>query len=401
MKRGAWHQCGHQGQTVADELLQIGVGVGAILSPLNLAMQNATEYSEAYRGLGAEVLLDPQFYTPKHDKGFLATYPTIEYRKSIDALGALQIDEMSGLSEALEAQARTMGVSAMIAPGVVYEASAPKIEELNAKLFHAAKVAGDGIGIPTYATVVLSSGISTSEAADAALSAATSLPADGWYYSFEFKTEEIPASPDELLRYCSSSLILACTGKPVLHAFAGPMANLAFGAGARAAGIGMQKTLWGFRRERFEEKADAGGGGGGAPPRFFATPLWGRIIFPDETRRVDAGTLAKILAHTPHSGPVTHAGNLPWGKKESQKHLVHAISDAVTPLANLKDARAAMTLVQKQLEAAQALCAEVRVQNVDLNACKPSYHGAWITAAKGTLEARKGDYDFLELVGGP
>ena len=50
-------------------------------------------------------------------------------------------------------------VMQLIAPAIPYEAARPDITQLNARLFLAAKAAGDALSIPTYATVVLGSSV--------------------------------------------------------------------------------------------------------------------------------------------------------------------------------------------------------------------------------------------------
>ena len=179
MRRGAWHQCGHVGQKIVAELLAINVGVGAVISPKDLALDNASRYSEKYRELGADVLLDPQFYEPEYSAGKLNTYPTAQFRQSIGALGALQPGAMGGLSKALEDENRVLGTAAVIAPAIPYEAARPDIIDLNARLFSAAKAAGDEIGVPTYATVVLGQSSTSEGVANTILSSATALNSDG------------------------------------------------------------------------------------------------------------------------------------------------------------------------------------------------------------------------------
>jgi hypothetical protein len=399
MRRGAWHQCGYNSQKLIGELMQAGLGVGAIISPKDLALDKAKEYSEKYRLLGRGVLFDPQFYEPEFAAGKLTTYPTSAFRQSIGALGALQPAAISGLADALESENRELGCEAVIAPAVPYEAARPDIVALNARLFDTAKAAGDAIGIPTYATVVLGQSATTAGVAQGILSSATALSADGWYYGFEFDAQErLPTDVEAVYRYCTAGLTLACTGKPVLHACAGPLANMAYGAGARGVGIGIWQNLWGFTRSKFQQTSGQGGGGD-APPRYFSAALWGTIVHPDETLQLSSGMQSQVMLHSPYSQNLM--SGITWPKREANKHLVHMIASATDPLAQMVDARQAMSSAVSALVKANALHAAIRAAGVQLRDNTDTYQSSWAAAGTRALAQNTDDYDWLELSGGP
>lgn len=399
MRRGAWHQCGHNSQKLVGELMQAGLGVGAIISPKDLALENAKQYSTDYRALGKGVLFDPQFYEPEFLAGKLATYPTSAFRQSIGALGALQPSAMTALTQALETENRELGCEALIAPAVTYEAARPDIVALNARLFDAAKAAGDAIGIPTYATVVLGNSTTTSDVAHTILSNATALNADGWYYACEFDAQErLPTDVDAVYRYGSAGLTLACTGKPVLHACAGPLANISYGAGARGVGLGIWQNLWGFNRARFQP-ATGQGGGGDAPPRYFSVPLWGTIVHPDETLQLTTAQQAQVMQHSPYSQGL--GIGVTWPTWESRKHHVHMIATATEPLAQMVNARQAMTAAAAALKSANALHTAIRNTGIQLRDNTDTYQSPWAAAGTRMLAQNTDDYDWLELSGGP
>ena len=83
MKRGAWHQCGDKSQRIAEEQLELGAGVGVIISPRDLSRDNAVEYSERYRALGGQVIIDQQFHNPDYTNQLLSTYPISQFRSDI------------------------------------------------------------------------------------------------------------------------------------------------------------------------------------------------------------------------------------------------------------------------------------------------------------------------------
>jgi len=397
MRRGAWHQCGFNSQIVVRDFIQRGVGVGAILSPKDLSLDNAVSYSEEYRDAGGGVLLDPQFYEPEYSAGKLLSYPMAEFRQSLTALGGLSDAALAGLSAALESENQSLGCDAIIAPAIPYEAARPDIARLNARLFDAAKAAGNALGVPTYATVVLGQSVTTAVVAEGLLSSATALDADGWYYAFEFNDgERLPADVDAVFRYCQAGLTLACTGMPVLNAFAGPLANLAFGSGACGAAVGFWQNLWGFSRARFQP-APAQRGGGDAPPRFFSTPLWGTIVYPDEVLQIDAGLQSQVLSHSPYSAQVQPGLGTRWEKWDSYRHMVHKVMERGQQLADLHDARDAMQQVVGDLRSANRLHAQIVSQGLRLRDGSDSYQPSWASAATRLLTEGADDYDWLEL----
>lgn len=89
MRRGAWHQCGDRSQRLVEEQLEYGSGVGVILSPRDLGRKRALIYAERYRDLGAQVLIDHQFYVPDFTNPRLDSYPISSFRAAVSSLGQL------------------------------------------------------------------------------------------------------------------------------------------------------------------------------------------------------------------------------------------------------------------------------------------------------------------------
>jgi hypothetical protein len=399
MRRGAWHQCGHQSQILIGELMQAGVGVGAILSPKDLSLDNARRYAEQYRSLGMGILFDPQFYQPEFAAGRLGTYPTLAFRQSIGALGALPPGAIAGLAQAIEDENRELGSDAVIAPAIPYEAARPDIIDLNALLFEAAKAAGDAIGIPTFSTVVLSDSATNEGVVSNILSSATALNADGWYFGFEFDAQQrLPTDSGAVYRYCSAGLTLAGTGKPVLHAYAGPLSLVAYGAGARAVGLGIWQNLWGFTRSRFQQRLGSGGGGD-APPRYFSAPLWGTVIYPDEFQLLAPPLRAQITQHSPYSQNISPG--VAWSKRLSQKHMIHILVEQTNILAQMVNARQAMNSAVATLNSAAAIHSAIRASGIRLKDNTDTYQSPWASAGATSIIQNSNDYDWLEMVGGP
>src|SRR5271165_1417324 len=259
MRRGAWHQCGDRSQRLVEEQLQQEAGVGVVLSPRDLTRTNALRYAESYRSFGAEVLIDHQFYVPDFTNPRLNSYPISAFRVAVSSLKQFSGPELTEFKNQLRIDNSELQADAVIAPAVLYEAGRQDIALLNARLFAAARAVGDELGKPVYATVALGRSVTASDQTiSAALAQATALNCDGWYFGFEFEDERIPSSREAVRRCCTAGLTLACTGKPVLHAYAGPAGLLSFGFGATGVGVGHSQNLWKFTSDRWQPPSPQG-----------------------------------------------------------------------------------------------------------------------------------------------
>lgn len=400
MRRGAWHQFGDKSQKLVLEQLQGGVGVGAIISARDLTMNNAADYANQYRDLGAGVLIDHQFYVPDFSNTKLASYPTNQFRDSISGLNQVNPQQLAGLAQAIASIHTSISTDGIIAPAAVYEAARPDIVDLNARLFETAKAVGDARGLPTYATVVLArSATSSHNTLAAILGSATALDADGWYFSYEFSPSRLPSAYDEVYRCCGAALTLACTGKPVLNAYAGPIALLSLGSGCAAVGVGHSQNLWGFTRERWETPTSQGGGGGDAPPRFFSTALWGTIVYPDEVVRLPSGVATQVLTQSPYSArSVTTSGTLPWSRWDANKHLVDRVCQTVGTIATDTSPRQNLQAAATILRQAVTLHGQIADRGLALRDEAGAYQDAWLRAINELESSRASDYAYLDLI---
>jgi hypothetical protein len=398
MRRGVWHQCGDRSQKLVEEQLEQGLGVGVIVSPRDLARDNAVEYTRRYKALGAEVLIDQQFYNPSYTNDKLGSYPLNDYRVGMTRLHQLTDFELADVAERLYQDSVDFGVDAVLAPAVLYEAGRADLVTLNAKLFRAAKTAGERLGKPTYATVVFGRSLTSSDQAlYPVLGQASGLEADGWYYGFEFEAERIPSSPDAVFRACRAGLTLAGTGKPVLHGYAGPMALLSLGFGSTGAAVGHSQNLWRFTPERWQPPSGQGGGGD-APARFFSGTLWGTIVHPDELAQLPQDLRQRILTRSPFSGMAASDPPPDWSRWDANKHLLHVICSTVqvisaAPLAR-ENAQAAITMLRAALD----LHAEIAATGLELSDDSNAYQGNWLVAIERLLLQHGSDYNFLELL---
>lgn len=398
MNPGAWHQCGHNSQKIVLEELENGKGEGVILSPRDLPFGNAEKYSLSYRDLGAEVAYDPQFYIPSFTNSKLKTYPDVISRQNAagrvpfsGAATAQLRDQLVEINSALQ-------TTLVIAPGVICETATPDTIALNRQLFRGAKLAGDQLGVPTLATIMIGASAAASEASTTAiLSALTAVEADGWYFGFEFPSEErLPATKALIKRCLAAILSLACTGKPVFHAYSEPMAVLSLSAGASLVGVGHCQILWHFHRSRWENRASPQQGGGDAPPRFFSRMLWGTLVYPDEINQLSTGLQASVLAHSPFSSQV--GSGLPWRRWDAYKHCVSVVCDEVATMLTSGSAQSAAAHAETLLQTAIDTFNQVSTEGVTPRDGAAGYQPIWRAALAELLAENAEDYAFMSLL---
>lgn len=371
--------------------------MGVILSPRDLARHTAIAYAQRYHGLGAHVLIDQQFYVPNFTNSKLDSYPICHSRTTASQLHQITDDGLAALASELRTINKELSTDGLIAPALVYEAARPDIVQLNARLFAAAKQVGDDLGIPTYATLILGhSATSSNQTMSTILSQATALNSDGWYYSFEFSPERVPSSREQVLRCCVAGITLACTGLPVLHAYAGPMALLSLGFGATGAGIGHSQNLWRFTRSRW---ALSTGGGGNAPPRFFSSNLWGTITYPDEIAPLTLSLRNQVLTHSPFSTQVSSSPPfLDWARWDANKHILNIICSVVANIAADNDPRANANAAITLLQGAVTLHGNIAATGLVLRDNTNTYQANWQAAMNDLLNNRSSDFDYLALL---
>jgi len=401
MRRGAWHQCGDRSQRLVREQLEHERGVGVILSPRDLSFESARTYASEYSSHAVDILIDLQFCNPVFSNDRLSSYPTSEFRASVSQISEISDRDADAFSSALQTVQETLGTTAVIAPAVKYEASRPDIIDLNARLFSAARRVGDALGIPTYASVILGNSVTSSAAImNSILSSATAVEADGWYYAFEFGLQErIPSAREWVYRCCAGGLKLACTGKPVLHAYAGPMGVLSLGVGVQGVGIGHWQNLWQFSRGRWEPSDETGGGGGDAPPRMFSEHLWGTIVYPDEFILLSGALRSHVFIESPFSPQSATAVDPSWTRWLANKHLIYVLASAISRIAATSDARGCARGAIAMLEHAAVLHQQIAADGHQLTDQTNTYQQIWREVMEEILAGHDDDYEFLDLIG--
>jgi hypothetical protein len=401
MKKGFWHQFGDRSQKMSLELLGMGNGVGVIISPRDLSFENAKDYSESYRNLGADVLIDLQFYNPTFSNDLLVTYPINEFRQSMSTLHQLSSAELDIFADHLRVINGELHTSAVIAPSLVYEGGRNDIIEINSKLFSVAKKVGEDLGLPTYSTIMLGRSVTNSDSiVQDVLSSATALNSDGIYFGFEFDANRIPSDQSFITRFGESLLTLASTGKDILHSFAGPLSLLSIGFGATGVAVGHSHNLWQFSRQRWEPST-ASGGGGDAPPRFFSTNLWGTIIYPDELidSALPANLRNRLLTTTPFSNMLNITTAIPWDRWTANKHLLYAIGSTICQMSSLDTLRKRAQFAQNLLQNAVTLATKISRLNIQLKDDTCCYQQNWLNSVTNILANCSDDYDYISLLG--
>jgi hypothetical protein len=378
------------------ELIDNDIGSGVIISSRDVSRHKAVDYSSIYVDMGCEVIIDFQFCKPDFVNSKTESYETNKYRVAISRLKTINDKGLAKLQKHIESINKDLSTTAVLAPAVKYEAGRPDICDLNQRLFEVSKNVGDALSVPTYSTIILGSSITSSiDTINSILSEATSLNCNGWYFGFEFDTyERVPSQTKDVYNCCLTLLKLACTGKPVLHAFAGPLGLLSMGAGATGVGIGHYQNLWQFTRGRFEKSENAGGGGGDAPARYFSKALWGTIVYPDEIQPLDVKLRNIIHTASPFS-PESFQNLLPWAKWSSYKHLLYVIGDTLIGIGDDATPRERLQYARDILQNALKLHRKIPLELKDNS---DAYQGNWIEVIDKLTKSNSEDYDYLSML---
>ncbi|MBM7845370.1 hypothetical protein [Herpetosiphon giganteus] len=394
MKRGVWFQYGSGSQKIMLDLAKTGVGQGAVFSPRDISQNSMITNAKKLKKLGFELMIDQQYHIPSYSNKNLQSYSMNNHRNRISKLVEIDSDGLLSLQRDLLFINEKVGTNAVIAPAVIYEASDDKITDLNEKLFKAAKQVGDNLGIPTYASIIIGrSAVISDSNIMALLSDITRLNADGWYFSFEFSDEKMPSNPDEIYSFLKAGLLLANTGKPLFHAFAGPLGLLSYAFGSTAVGVGQIKNLWQFTRSRwvvrttkFIPKKH--------PPKFFSYPLWGNIVHPDETGNLIPILRSKILEYSPYSEQVEKEIDN-WPSPYPKKHLLYILSKQIEEIASKNNIRESAIYAIKKLNQSQKIQEEIINSYITIRDPLLKVQKNWLRGLNKYVQDMNDEFDYL------
>lgn len=398
MKPGVWHQCGARSQLLVQEQLMLGNGIGVIISPRDLSLENACDYSQKYRDLDAEVIIDLQLYNPQFRHKLLSTYQMNDFRVGVSSLCKLNNIQLQNLKSKLSYINGSIRTTAVLAPAIIYEAGRDDIVELNAQLFSIAKNVGDDLGIPTYATILIGkSAIVSENSISSIMSYATNLNCDGWYYGFEFSQNRIPNTYEDILKFGASILTLAGTGKPIIHSFSGPLSLVSMGFGATGTALGHSQNLWQFTKGRWETPKKKPGGNGRTPPRYFSKNLWGTFVYPDEFKQIPQDLRQRLMSNSPFSSQINPTTLIPWEKWDAGKHMVYIIGKTITEQLQFPSIRDRANFAISLLGDAIQLGQEVQ-KNLKLKDETCCYQENWKKALETGLSLYENDFEYLSLL---
>lgn len=396
---GVWHQLGYNLHKAAKELVEHGIGEGCILSAGDAEFSQHSRNAKMLRSAGSQVVIDTQFHTPSVTNARITSYPFNEARLLVTEehrAGLLQLDQIAA---AIEAVNREINAAAVLAPALIYEAGRPEIADLNGKLFTAAKIAGDALGVPTFATVSLDRAVLAAESElDRSMSHASSLGADGFYLCVEFSDSKIASTLHELTAFGRACLHLALMEKPLLHGYAGPMSILSPGFGASSVGLCAYLSMWQFSRDRLEPSE---GGGRKHPPRFFSKSLWSRVVIPDDLHFMGPELREQVLYHSPFSEILKEAdlSAVKWPRGQTEKHQVYVIGETVSGLLKVEGVRNRAEAANRFLDNAKMGHEHLKAHGISLRSIdETNFHATWMKALDSLLKTRLDDYDLLELL---
>ena len=399
MKPAVWHQCGDKSQKLVLEEIDHGLGTGVVISPRDLSPQNAESYAAKYHDRKVDVAVDPQFHDVRHNVGAINQWEFNNVREVVGSSRKVTPSQLDLLSKALHATNASVRATYVIAPGLVYDPGRPENLDVNRALFLAARRVGDKLGVPTLGTAVIGNAALASDTSFfSALSDATSVPADGWYYSVEFGKARIPNNENEVYRAGRGLLSLSAAGLPVVHAFAGPTGLIGVGTGATVVAVGHTQNLWKFTRDRWAPRAK-GGGGGKAASRLFSRKLWGTLVYPDEIPLLPKTIAASLVEESPFAKPLRSETPFPkLSRWDAGKHLVYVVGSELDRILAVPKIRDRCNESMRVLTEASALHSEFRTGGLTLKDETGGYQQPWLAALRRIVADGKDDLAVLEAM---
>jgi hypothetical protein len=124
--------------------------------------------------------------------------------------------------------------------------------------------------------------------------------------------------------------------------------------------------------------------------------LWGTIIYPDETVSLSSRIRSAVLTTNRFSRSVS--SGLSFTRWDSNKHLVAAICEMVSKIAETDNPCASANAAISVLQQAERLHGKIAPAGMQLKDETSSYQRNWRLALEDLLKKRSSDYDYLELL---
>jgi hypothetical protein len=255
----SYMQMGHDTQNLVGEDSLEGFA-GIVLSPVNRAPTQLAGDVPAFRERGSyDILLDPQLYMPRSDRGHLAEHPY--YPKDFDSADQSALSWWDGISKLLADYARRLGVDATVSPAFLPRVWSDDYYSLSVDIASSLCAAAGGACDILQTVIVDLALLGEPDAALRIASIASKTSASGFYVIVECSQEPRRELTDPQGMAGAMHLIhlLVGTGKPVIVAYASSDMILYKAAGATHCGTGKFFNLRRFTRARFEEPSQGGG----------------------------------------------------------------------------------------------------------------------------------------------
>lgn len=267
----SYMQMGHDTQNLVGEVDLEGFA-GVVLSPVNRSPVQLAGDVPTFRERGSRsVLLDPQLYMPRSDRGYLVDQPY--YPRDFDSADQSAVSWWKGVSKALASYADTLAVDGIVSPAFLPRAWDDGYYDLCVDIADglAAAVAGRFDALQTV--VVDLSNLGEAETALRIASIVSKTKASGYYLIVECSQAPRRELVDSQGLAGAMQLVhlLRRSNKPVLVAYTSSDMVLYKAAGATHCGTGKFFNLRRFTRSRFEEPSQ----GGGQLPYWFEHALLG------------------------------------------------------------------------------------------------------------------------------
>lgn len=282
---GAYQQMGHHTENLVEEVPGYD---GVILSPMNVDPADAVEDARKWVEAGLDVVLDPQLYFPRSERGHLRKWSY--FPSDFDTADFSSESWWDPVLAGVVSEAANLNVSRVCSPAIVpatynndyYAATAAVADRLGKQLK----------GTRPYLLTVL---VKLAELADyqrvmAIASIASNTGAAGVYLVFQGDVApRLELSDTEQLKG-AMRLIQALEGSDlrVTIAFTGPEVVLWKAAGATSCATGKHFNLRRFTPGRFDDPT----GGGGQLPYWFEESLLASLRESDLTRLAAAKLLS-------------------------------------------------------------------------------------------------------------
>ncbi|MBK7583780.1 MAG: hypothetical protein IPI67_26750 [Myxococcales bacterium] len=287
---GAYHQMGHQTENLVEEVKGYD---GVILSPMNVEPAEAVDDAKKWVEAGLDVLLDPQLYFPRSERGHLREWSY--FPSDFDTADFSSESWWDGVLAGVAKEAANLNVSRVCSPAIVpatytndyYAATVAIADRLGAQL--------NGSRPHLLTVLARISELADYERVMAIASIASSTSAGGVYLVFQ--ADVVPrlelGDPEQLKGAMRLIRALETSGLRVTIAFTGPEVVLWKAAGATSCATGKFFNLRRFTPGRFDDPA----GGGGQLPYWFEESLLASLRESDVSRLASAG----LLSATPNN----------------------------------------------------------------------------------------------------